>query len=128
MGPAMQRFCKEIVAWKMLRHPNVMPVIGVTMTENRFVTVSEWMNNGNITEYLEGGNGNRLELVFILFRLFIAPLVINDSVIVAARRRYKGTNLFTRPGGSPRKPQGGRCSNLSRLPVTPAYETLSPIS
>ena len=91
----MQRFCKEIVAWRMLRHPNVLPLVGVTMTENRFVTVSEWMQNGNITQFLENGNANRLELVSILFRLLFVPLMIDNSVIVSAHRRHKGTNLFT---------------------------------
>ena len=34
--------------WKSLRHPNVQPLIGVTMTEIHFAMVSEWMVDGNI--------------------------------------------------------------------------------
>ena len=26
-----QRFCREVVTWKTLRHPNVLPLLGVTM-------------------------------------------------------------------------------------------------
>ena len=90
----MQRFCKEVVTWRMLRHPNVQPLLGVTMSEHRFVTVSEWEKNGNIIEFMENGNPDRMKLVFLLFRLLFALLVIDDSVIVTAQRRYKRTDLY----------------------------------
>ncbi|KAF9645013.1 kinase-like protein [Thelephora ganbajun] len=47
------RFCKEVVMWKALRHPNVLPLIGVTMTETRFAMVSDWMANGNINDFVK---------------------------------------------------------------------------
>ncbi|KAF9646909.1 kinase-like protein [Thelephora ganbajun] len=60
----IQRFCKEVVIWKTLHHPNVLPLIGVTMTEKQFVMVSEWMENGNINMYVKAHtNVNRLELL-----------------------------------------------------------------
>lgn len=40
------------MVWRALCHPSVLPLLGVTMTENRFVMVSEWMVNGNINEYV----------------------------------------------------------------------------
>ena len=50
--------------WKTLHHPNVLPLIGVTMTENKLVMVSEWMENGNINEFVKAyPNANRPELV-----------------------------------------------------------------
>ena len=57
------------MTWKTLRHPNVLPLIGVIMTENphRFVMVSHWMKNGNIIEFLERENdADRLKLVCLL--------------------------------------------------------------
>jgi len=64
----IQRFCKEVVTWKALRHPNVLPLLGVTMTGSRFVMVSEWMENGNINEFLKAHtDANRLELVCFSF-------------------------------------------------------------
>ncbi|KAF9645422.1 kinase-like protein [Thelephora ganbajun] len=48
-----RRFCKEVVMWNTLRHPNVLPLMGVTMTENQFVMVSEWMENGSINMYVK---------------------------------------------------------------------------
>jgi hypothetical protein len=60
------------VTWKALRHPNLLPLLGVTMTENRFVMVSEWMVNDNINEYVDAhSHMNRLELVGFSSKVFI---------------------------------------------------------
>jgi serine/threonine protein kinase len=50
---AWQRFCKEVVTWKTLRHPNVLPLIGVMMSESQFATISDWMFNGNINDFVK---------------------------------------------------------------------------
>lgn len=58
------RFCREVVTWKNLQHPNVLPLIGVTMTETQFAMVSDWMANGNINEFTEKNPAaDRLELL-----------------------------------------------------------------
>ena len=50
--------------WKTLRHPNVLPLLGVTMDVFYFAMVSEWMPNGNIKEFIEANQEmNRFELV-----------------------------------------------------------------
>lgn len=50
--------------WKTLRHPNVLPLIGVMMSENQFVMVSEWMMNGNINDFVRTRpDVNRIRLV-----------------------------------------------------------------
>jgi len=60
----LQRFCREGVAWKHLRHPNILPLIGVTLNEYRFALVSEWMEHGNINEFIEmDEHVNRTKLV-----------------------------------------------------------------
>ena len=64
IAAATQTFCKEVVTWKALRHPNVLPLLGVTMGKRLFAMVSEWMVNGNIIEFVEAHrNANRFELV-----------------------------------------------------------------
>ncbi|KAF9786165.1 kinase-like domain-containing protein [Thelephora terrestris] len=47
----MKRFCKEVFMWRFLQHPNILPLIGTSMSENRFAMVSEWMPNGNINQF-----------------------------------------------------------------------------
>ena len=59
-----QRSCREAVAWKHLRHPNILPLLGVTINERQFAMVSEWMDRGNINEFVEKDQHvNRIELV-----------------------------------------------------------------
>lgn len=58
------------MTWKTLRHPNVLPLLGVTTTGNRLVTVSEWMVKGNINEFVKVDiNADRLGLVRFLFKI-----------------------------------------------------------
>jgi serine/threonine protein kinase len=66
-----QRFCKEVVLWSTLSHPNVLKLVGVQgdMGTGQFVTVSEWMAHGNIMGYIKKNRTNRLELV----RNFTSP-------------------------------------------------------
>ena len=50
--------------WKSLQHPNVLPLVGVTMSETQFAMVSDWMANGNINDFVKAHpDANRLELV-----------------------------------------------------------------
>ena len=50
--------------WSALRHPNVLPLLGATMTGAQFAMVSEWMVNGNISEFVEAyPDTDRLVLV-----------------------------------------------------------------
>lgn len=52
------------MTWKALSHPNVLPLLGVTMGNNHFAMASEWMANGNINEYIQANkDANRFELV-----------------------------------------------------------------
>jgi len=60
------------MAWRDLRHPNVLPLLGVTMAEDMFVVVSEWMEGGNINEFLRANdNADRFGLVRIPSKVLI---------------------------------------------------------
>lgn len=53
-----------MVAWKHLRHPNVLPLLGVNLEPNRYAMVFEWMENGNINEFTQKHKEvNRVQLV-----------------------------------------------------------------
>ncbi|KAF9651098.1 kinase-like protein [Thelephora ganbajun] len=59
-----RRFCKEFVAWKALRHPNVLPLLGVVMSKTLFAMASEWMVHGNIVQFVTTHQGaNQFELL-----------------------------------------------------------------
>ena len=60
----MQKLCREAIAWKYLQHPNILPLLGVTLAERQFAMVSEWMEDGNISDFIrENPDVNRNELV-----------------------------------------------------------------
>ena len=55
-------FCKEVVVWKCLDHPNIVPLKGVTLDPLRLVW--EWMPGGELREYLKKHpDANSLSLV-----------------------------------------------------------------
>lgn len=62
-----RRFCKEVVLWKSLVHPNVLELVGVCRWDGtpdaRLTMVSEWMPNGNIIEYIKCNESYRMQLV-----------------------------------------------------------------
>ena len=69
--------------WSALRHPNVLPLLGATMTGTQFVMVSEWMVNGNINEFVEAyPDADRFELVGSP----LGPLLPRFSLITARLR------------------------------------------
>jgi len=52
MGPkdVEGAFCQEVVVWKRLVHPNIVPLLGVTIKP--FQSISIWMSGGELTEYI----------------------------------------------------------------------------
>lgn len=89
----MQRFCNEVLTWKFLRHPNVLPLLGVMMTDNQLTTVSEWMVNGNIDQFVKAhADADRLKLVCLSLKI-LALLVPDDHMITAAWRGREGVSL-----------------------------------
>ena len=62
-----QKFCHEVVLWKQLRHPNLLPLLGATKSSDTLMMVSEWMENGTIMDFITAcPQTNRLKLVSIL--------------------------------------------------------------
>ena len=60
-----QQFCKEVILWNTLIHPNILKLAGVLgdMDKGQFITISEWMAHGNTMEFIKKNHVNRLELV-----------------------------------------------------------------
>jgi serine/threonine protein kinase len=51
-----KKFCREALIWRQLRHPNVLPFLGIDMLAFRpscFVSVVlPWMHQGNLMDYI----------------------------------------------------------------------------
>lgn len=77
--PSLQRFCKAVMTWKALRHPNVLPLLWVTMETPRLAMASEWMVNGNINEFIKADcNANRFDLVMSHFSCQLHLLLMSN--------------------------------------------------
>ena len=112
-----QTFCKEAVTWKALRHPNVLPLLGVTMGEKLFAMVSEWMVNGNINEFIKTyRNTNRFELVRLHSHHWSHLSLM--KLLLTARRRHPGITVYTWRGDDPWGPEGGTNSSAGFYSTT----------
>ena len=57
-----QAFHQVTVVWKHLAHPNIVPLLGVTIDPPQLI--SDRMPGGNLTEYITGHpDANRIRLV-----------------------------------------------------------------
>ena len=64
--PPTKQLCREVLVWKRLSHPNILPLLGVSVSKDPqyFRIISEWMPNGNVMEYIRSNPQiNRLRLV-----------------------------------------------------------------
>lgn len=60
-----QAFCQEAITWKRMTHPNIVPLLGVTISP-RFQLISDYMSGGDLPEYIkQHTRADRLGLVCI---------------------------------------------------------------
>ena len=105
-------FCKEVVTWKSLRHPNVLPLLGVTMGDGHFAMISEWMANGDINGYVKAHrDANRFELVGIYSYFLLRQSQM--KLLFAAQRRFPGIDIYPWRGDDTRGSERGMVSNAS---------------
>ena len=92
-------FCREVVTWKRLSHPNILELYGVTMNDNEYAMVSPWMDNGTIVNHVrEDLEANPLKLVCDVSRSRNSL-----SNPVAARRRCAGSPVSSQCRARPRR-------------------------
>jgi len=73
-----QQFCREALLWQRLKHPFLLPFLGIDSQSfpSFLCMVSPWMRHGTISKHLEDyGNANVDGLVSFLFSS-ICSLVI----------------------------------------------------
>ena len=60
----MHSFVRELKIWTELNHCNVLPCLGFAEYNSSPALVSEWMENGNVIEFLTNNiNADRLKMV-----------------------------------------------------------------
>ena len=119
--PPVQRFCKEVIAWKALDHPNVVPLLGIPKDRSqlKFAMVSEWMINGNINQFVKAHRDvDRFKLVSPPHdTLPQSEAVTGILTISIARGRREGFGLYARFGDGPWGSEGG--TSLEAAVITP---------
>ena len=74
-----QMFCKEAVTWKRLAHPNVLPLLGITITPLQLV--SNWVSGGNLLGYIkEHPDADLLKLVGVPSSMIILCIILSSGV------------------------------------------------
>ena len=69
-------FCKEAVTWKSLEHPNILPLLGATISPSQLV--SAFMPAGDLSKYIpKNPDANRLGLVSV--DLVAPPMIAQFS-------------------------------------------------
>ncbi|KAK0188288.1 kinase-like domain-containing protein [Armillaria mellea] len=61
-----KEFCREVLVWRNLNHPNVVPFIGINddLFYPSFCLISPWMNDGNLISFLAKNPGhNRVQCI-----------------------------------------------------------------
>lgn len=43
---------RELYLWSKLQHPNIIPLMGLTMFRGRIAMISEWMDNGSLMSFV----------------------------------------------------------------------------
>lgn len=68
-----QRARREAEIWQRLKHPNVLPLLGVYESPRQFCFISPFMSNGSLSAYIRlHPEENRIRLVSHGFR-FLHP-------------------------------------------------------
>jgi serine/threonine protein kinase len=100
------------MTWNTLDHPNVLPLLGVTMDDEQFVMVSEWMSNGNINQFIKTHkDANRFKLVR---SCSYHGNILHSRSPPTARRRCQGFDIHTQPRNGARGSEGGRRPHQSQ--------------
>ncbi|KAJ7495448.1 kinase-like domain-containing protein, partial [Mycena latifolia] len=96
-----RKFCREALVWRRLRHPYIVPLIGIDTDSfpSSLCMVSPWMENGTVINYLSGiGKAHRQNTVNRLIREIAQGLAfLHDQNVVHGDLR--GTNILVDDNG-----------------------------
>ena len=71
-----QMLCREAVMWKTLKHPNILPLLGATISPLQLV--SAFMPAGDLSKYIpKNPDANRIGLVGV--NLVAPPMITRFS-------------------------------------------------
>jgi serine/threonine protein kinase len=99
-----QAFCQEVVMWKSLNHPNIVPLLGATISPS-LQLISSWMSGGQLPTYIKEHPDARLIWLVRIFHYVCSVLTPLQAV-----RRCQGPRLSPFMRRDSRGPQGSEWS------------------
>ncbi|KAF9255260.1 hypothetical protein L218DRAFT_1036273 [Marasmius fiardii PR-910] len=69
----LKDYMREAILWQELEHPNLLPFMGIYYlndTRTQLCLVSPWMEQGNLTKYLENVSGEVVDHYLLVYAIF----------------------------------------------------------
>lgn len=105
----IQKFSKEAVVWKDLKHQNILPLTGVMTTgPHELAMISDWMEHGNINEFIT--KFPNVDQIALLRGAARGVIYIHDQSL--AHGDLKGANILIDQFGNARVADFGMAANL----------------
>ncbi|KAK7437402.1 Rho guanine nucleotide exchange factor [Stygiomarasmius scandens] len=96
----LKGFLKEAILWKQLKHPNVLPFLGLYFlddTKQRICLISPWMEHGNLRQYLQDHCDKPIDRVLLAYDVACGLSYLHDEKIIHGD--LKGDNILITPSG-----------------------------
>ncbi|KIK54421.1 hypothetical protein GYMLUDRAFT_106333, partial [Collybiopsis luxurians FD-317 M1] len=79
-----KQFCHEALVWRQLKHPNILPLLGVNMDifPPSFCLISPWMENRNVITYLKQNPQHSLPSILCEIAAGLNYLHSNDPPLI----------------------------------------------
>jgi len=79
-----RRFCGEALVWKNLKHPHILPFLGVDSDNFHMCIgmVSPWMENGTIRQYMEDRGHSNVNVNKCLFQVALGIKYLHSRKLV----------------------------------------------
>ena len=89
--------------WKYLKHPNILPLLGATISPPQLVSV--FIPAGDLSKYIgENPDADRIRLVGVV--MMASPMIVLCSLQRLVMRDRRGSSLLTLPQCDSRGSQG----------------------
>ncbi|KAF9255509.1 kinase-like protein [Marasmius fiardii PR-910] len=96
----LKNYIREAIVWQQLEHPNVLPFMGMYYldeAQTQLCLVSPWMEQGNLTKYLESTSGEDIDHYLLVYDIASGLAYLHSTKIVHGD--MKGVNVLITPDG-----------------------------
>ncbi|KAJ8083210.1 hypothetical protein PM082_009082 [Marasmius tenuissimus] len=94
-----REYLREAIVWRQLKHPNLLPFLGIYYLENesQFCLVSPWMENGNLVQYLRATRKEDVDHLALVYDVATGLAYLHSRKVVHGD--LKGVNILITPDG-----------------------------